>query len=38
MHQPLLDKNKLTKTDIQALVRKLKETIVQEQEVRKQKQ
>lgn len=36
-YQPLLDKNKLTKTDITALIRKLKVTVVEEQQARKEK-
>lgn len=36
-YQPLLDKNKLTKTDITAFIRKLKVTVVQEQQERKEK-
>jgi len=36
-YQPLLDKNKLTKTDITAFIRKLKVTVVEEQQERKEK-
>ncbi len=37
-YQPLLEKTKLTKTDITALIRKLKVTVIQEQEDKKERQ